>query len=645
MPAPGTTFIWDDQSQINQVQSGIAVSIDRPVYMAVFTADKGPEGYIRNVNADDFKAYYGNNIDFSRHGQALLTAAQVVDQGGLLFAKRVVGEGAKLANIGVVAKVHKANVQKTDENGNPVFVNTTTGEETTNSVGATPLMIQRAEITYELKSVDMETNNPSNIAEAFYSDTQDMENGLGNDGAYPLFVITDIGRGVSNKRIRIYTNDASKKPVNYYSYIFKVLEGTSDNTLDEEESFVVTMNPETMREFGEVNNYALNTVINNQSKQIRARVFPEAWDAFCENVAYISNNDKADIPLCDLLFGDNRYGKPLANLKITDASVKFDDATGISLMNGSYGKFGTTPMTAGGSSSYYYAQVDQAFNGTYDDIYDVDNNRIDVIFDCNYPDFIKRDIEALVNFRQDCFFFEDMGTEVSTYLKVKNYIENLPDKARTKFVGIYSNFWDIFDPYSGKQITVTSTYNMAVKFVRHYLNGVARPFCGQAYEIIFDEVIPGTINFTPKITPTDNQKQFFDDNRVNYATYYDGILTMDSEYTAQDAYTQLSWINNVLMVENVIRDVRKRCPINRYKFLDGDDLVQYKADVEAVLAKHSSKFKTITIQYMKDDNYDHNKIFYATIAVTFRDFVQSEIFKIETLLTAASTSTTATTTA
>ena len=197
---------------------------------------------------------------------------------------------------------------------------------------------------------------------------------------------------------------------------------------------------------------------------------------------------------------------------------------------------------------------------------------------------------------------------------------------------LYSNYWDILDPYSGKQITVTSTYNMAVKFVNHYLNGVSRPFCGQAYGIVFDDVIDGTINFTPKHTPkSGDQKQFFDDNRINYATYYDGVLTMDSEFTAQRAYTQLSWGNNVLMVQALIREIRQRCPINRYKFLDGDDLVQYKQDVESIIARHSSKFETIQVIYTKDLNYDMNKIFYARIQVTFRNFIQTEIFKIEAI--------------
>lgn len=628
MPAPGTTFIWDDQSQINLPVAETAVNIDRPVFMSVFTSDKGPEGFQRGVNQAAFDALYGTNIDFARHGQSLLTAAQVTAAGGLLFAKRVVAEDSKLANICVIASVNKTNVQKTDENGQALFRDNTTGEETTSSINSTPIMVQKAQITYSLQSVDMVSNNPDDY-KTVLSQTF-VDNGLGNNGVYPLFLITDIGRGVSYKRFRMYTNTTSKFPVEYASYVLSIMEETQDSTLVDRESFIVSLNPN-ITDSGQ--NMAISTRINvANSQQVRARVFEDAWDAFAENVAYIAGLDATDTARCDLLFGTDRYGKTLNNVIITSDSVSFDNTSGISLLNGSNGRFGTNPMA---DLDYYYKRIQMVFNGTAEDgdtIYDVDNSRIDVIFDCNYPDVIKRNIEELVTFRQDCNFFEDMGTDLPSFEAVKYAVEMLPESSRSRFVGIYSNYWDILDPYSGKQITVTSTYNMAVKFVRHYMNGVARPFCGQAYEIIFDEVLDGTINFTPKNTPRKgNQKQFFDDNRINYATYYDGILTMDSEYTSQRAYTQLSWINNVLMVEAVIRDIRKRCPINRYKFLDGEDLVQYKADVEAVLAKHSGKFKSISIQYVMDENYTLNKIFYATIQCTFRDFVQSEIFKIEAL--------------
>lgn len=629
MPAPGTRFIWDDQSQINPIDNTIKVTIDRPINFSAFSSDKGPEEFTKIESAQEFADYYGNNIDFSRHGQSLLTATSFVKAGGRLFARRVVAEDAKLANIAVIANVTKTNIQKTDENGKALYRDNATGEETTSSVASTPIMTQVADLEFTLQSVDMVSNNPGDYKTALKA--SHTHNGLGKDGSYPLFLFTDIGRGVSNKRIRIYRNNTTKYPIVYASYILKIMEENQDGTLTELETFMFSLNPD-IRDSGL--NMSLTRVVNAKtSRQIRTRIFEEYWEEFYKNLAYISGRDEKEMALCDLLYNTDLYGKKMSNIRVKSTSVNLNNLNGISLLNGSNGRFGTNPMA---NLEYYYKQIQMVFNGSCeqgDAIYDVDNNRIDVIFDCNYPAAIKRSIEELVAFREDCEYFEDMGTKgLMSFQDIKYQVSKLPESARSKFVMLYSNYWDILDPYSGKQITVTSTYNMAVKFVNHYLNGVSRPFCGQAYGIVFDDVIDGTINFTPKHTPkSGDQKQFFDDNRINYATYYDGVLTMDSEFTAQRAYTQLSWGNNVLMVQALIREIRQRCPINRYKFLDGDDLVQYKQDVESIIARHSSKFETIQVIYTKDLNYDMNKIFYARIQVTFRNFIQTEIFKIEAI--------------
>lgn len=629
MPAPGTTFIWEDNSQINLISANNEISIDRPVFFSVFTSDKGPEGFTKVENNKRFTNLYGKNIDFSRHGQSLLTAAQVVEAGGRLFAKRVVAENAKLANIALLASIEKTNIQKTDENGKALFRDNVSGEETTSSVNSTPIMIQIAKLKFSLQSVDMVSSNPKDYKTALTSSY--VHTAIGRNGTYPLFLITDVGRGVSRKRFRLYRNNAEKYPVEHTSYIFKVMEENIDGTLSEKEQFVFTLNPDVV-----INNknMALNRAINNTtSDQIRSEIFEESWENFYQNLAYIAGLDKDEVKDSDIFFNTDRYGKKMKNILITGDSINLNSVNGISLLNGSNGEFGTNPMK---DLSYYYKQMQTVFNGTCeggDNIYDVDNNRIDVIFDCNYPADIKRNIEELVEFRQDCEFFEDMGTKnLSSFTEIKYRVSQLPESSRTKFVGIYSNYWDVLDPYTGKQITVTMTYNLAKLFVTHYINGVSRPFCGQAYGIVFDDVVEGTINFTPKNTPKNgDQKQFFDDNRINYATYYDGILTLDSEYTSQKAYTQLSWLNNVLMIQSLIREIRRRCPINRYKFLSGNDLLQYKADVEGIISRHSGNFETLNIDYVKDENYEMNKIFYARILCTFRNFVQTEIFKIEAL--------------
>lgn len=626
MAAPGTKFIWDDQSDITVPSTNVA-TIDRPVFMAVFTSDKGPEEFQKKINNIQFNALYGSNPDYFRHGQTLIQAAQVAKEGGLLFAKRVVADDSKLANIGVVARVQKVKAQKIDENGNPVYIDGN-GEETTNPNGNQPVYVQNARITYELKAIDIQGNNVNNFADSLYSQFHHTSE-KGNDDTYALFVITDNGRGASKKKFRFYADTSSKRPVDYVKYILEVMEGS-----DVVETLYFTFDPDIIESD---KNMSLQTAIKTGSSQIRCKIYEDEIKAFAENVAYMAqvpltdeSNSESHIATakelmdCDIIFGYDKFGKALKNVEFSADSAAFDVVDGISLVGGSNGSFGDTPINA----ETYYSKILQVFNGTFsDEIYDLDNSRIDVIFDCNWPENIKRAIEDLVNFREDCFYFRDMGIGLTTWQAIK--AEN-DVASRSRFCASYANSWDIIEPYSKKQITVTATYNMAIKFVQHYLNGVARPFCGQAYNITFnDSVIDGTINFQPKTTPREDQKQLFDDERINYAAYYDGVLTMDTEYTSQTRYTQLSWINNVLMVQAMIRDIRKRCPINRYTFMDGDELTQYKADVESVLAKHSSRFKSLQIQYVQDEQYELNKIFYAVIVIQFRNFIQNEIFKLE----------------
>ena len=141
------------------------------------------------------------------------------------------------------------------------------------------------------------------------------------------------------------------------------------------------------------------------------------------------------------------------------------------------------------------------------------------------------------------------------------------------------------------------------------------------------------MNFRPTRTPREDQRRIFDDLRINYLAFYDGdILTMNSEYTSQTRYTQLSWVNNVLGVQEIIKAIRALCPKIRYSFLDGDDLVKYKKDIQTVVIdKYSDRFQSCTIEYASNAVYDSNKLIYAVIKIQFRNFIQTEVFKIVAL--------------
>jgi len=605
-------FIWDDQSNIDSITSPTVDTLDRPVFMTGFSSDKGPEEF-QQLMGDKFFKLYGTTPSFYKHGQTLIQAAKVINAGGRLFCKRIVAEDATLANIGVVAVVSKETIQKTDENGNPIYTDGVT--ESTNAIGTLPVMIQKCKISYELKTVSIAGNSLPSMASAFLADNI-HSNVVGEDGHYPLFMIADNGRGVSNKKFRLYADTSASRPVDYVKYILKVMENGNDL-----ESMTFCLNPDIVENDS---NISLQNVIATESNQVRCRIFEDEITAFMENVAYISGIDIAEFEYSDALFGCNLFGAAYDQI-IVDATVQLDSLTGISLMGGTNGLFGDRPITA----ATYPTELVKVFNGTAsDDIYDLDNSRIDVVFDADYPAIVKRAIENLTVFREDMFYFRDMGLALQSIAEIT--LANVASY-KSRFCASYHNSWDVKDPYTRKQITVTIMYTLCTNFVKHFLNGRSRPFCGQLYEVTFPDVIKGTVNFVPKNTPKVDQKQYFDDSRINYATYYSDLLTLESEYTSQEKLTQLSWLHNVLMTQELIKEIRVRCPKIRYNFITGDDLTKYKDDVQAIIDKYTTKFNSIELVYTRDKAYEANKIFYAVIKVTFKDFVQTEIFKISAL--------------
>lgn len=167
--------------------------------------------------------------------------------------------------------------------------------------------------------------------------------------------------------------------------------------------------------------------------------------------------------------------------------------------------------------------------------------------------------------------------------------------------------------------------------MEHFKNGRNRPVAGKLYNMVIPEAIEGTVNFLPKITPAYDQKETLSDAKINYASYFDGLLTLETLYTSQEKNSQFSYVNNILAIQEVIKAIRTRCPKIRYSFMDGEDLEKYKEDVQAVLSKYSNNFLQLKLVYTKDESMLANKIFYATLQVRFRNFVQTEYFKVYAL--------------
>lgn len=646
MNRPGTTIRLIDQSAIPNVVEDTLV---RPLFLQLFTSDKGPEN-LRTIHGNDFFKLYGTTPSFKKHGQPLLQAAEIIKAGGELLCKRVVAEDATLANLVIVAKVSSEQTQKTDASGKPLYIDATTGLETTDSNGGENerVLINVAKVKYDAISIKgvKNINEVKAYASTIIKDELDMEftgydsvtrvgdpltdtNPVGqvNDTddedfdkyIYPLFVVTDNGRGVSSKRFNITPDYTISKALNFQLYRLNFIGDV------ESENEYVWFN---FRDDVIYLNKSMSLdMISTELTQIQASSFADSIEMFVNRLASITGIDVEELKKQDAIFGTNRKGEKLAQINIDPNGYTLNSSLGMTLQEGDNGAFGSKPI----DSATYGDEIVKVLNGSFDDsIYDRDRFMIDVCMDANYPDAVKKAIYDLAEYREDFVYFRDYGVDANSFENAMNV--NYSNQ-KSKFVADYCQSWDVIDAYTKKRITVTAPFSIAPKLVTHLNDRRSAPVCGILYDFVFPEVIEGSVSFMPKVTPAVDQKTLLADNNINYASYINNVLTLETCFTAQsdEVRTQLGWINNILAVTQVIHNIRTECPKIRYSFITDSDLDKYQEDVNKVILRNKEDFASIYMEYTQDEIMAANKIFEADIFVKFRNFEQEEIFNIYTL--------------
>ena len=597
---PGTIFNWYDQSEVLQ-ESQVTEIDDSPLFMVVGSFDKGPEDF-REVSGTDFNDLYGT-MHFEKHGQNAIQAQRIINAGGRIFIKRVCADDATLANIIMIANLTTTETQKLDNDGKAIYLDEN-GDETTN-VTSNPVMVKNTSIKWETKSV-------SNCKT--FDDVQNKALELLDEaaGVYPLMVFVDNGRGVSNKAIRIIPDYNTSKGIGKTFYTATVFEGTVNI-----EAVPVTMDP-TVIYANEA--FGLDRTMMNQ---VKGEVIEVVYDAYLSKLAENLDLSTDTLRCYDVVYGYTNKGAVIGGLTINAESVDLNSDFGIELKEGTNGEFGDKPV----NTEAWTEAIRKVYAGEVsDEVWDVDQHKVAAICDANLPVVIKEQIAKFVNFRKDCVFFRDLGTDLNTFLAIKSAYEK--NETRSRFICDYSTSYMVKDPVTKKNIKVTMMYDFVECLVSHLSSAPYNPTAGTANGFILKEAIKGTINYTPIVTPTVNQKQAMDDIKVNYAIFQEDDCVVQSLYTSQDKYTQLSFINNVLAIQHVARAIRTACPKQRFTVNSGIDMTSYAKAVSNVLSKFAGHFATLDFEYTRDRLKASQKIFYATIKFAFNDWAQTEIFDL-----------------
>ena len=439
---------------------------------------------------------------------------------------------------------------------------------------------------------------------------------------YPLFAVVDNGRGVSSKRFRITPDYTISKALKFQIYKLNYIGETQNENEYVWFSFrddIIYLDK----------NRSLD-MIGKELAQIKAASFDDSIKLFVKRLAAITGIDENELNAADPLFGKNRKGESMDQIVIdTDNGYDLNDVKGMMLQEGSNGSFGENPIEA---KEAYTEGMLKVLKGEFDDsIFDIDRYMIDVCVDANYPEEVKRAIAELAMWREDFMYLRDFGTDNISFESIVS-INNDIDRRKSRFIADYPQAWDVIDPWTKKQITVTSTYSIAPKLVAHLNDRRSAPVCGILYNFTFPNVVEGSETFLPKVTPNVDQKSLLSDLNLNYASYINGTLTMETCYTSQETEgSQLRYMNNIFAVTEVIHNIRTECPKFRYSFITGNDLDMYKEKVNNVINRSKNNFASIYMEYTQDEVMEANKIFEADVFVTFKNFEQEEIFNIYTL--------------
>lgn len=617
MREPSTNIVWKDLSGTSTRST--TDTVVRPLLLAASSFDKGPEEMI-TVHGDDFYNLFGYDISYAKHGQPAIQAANSIDAGAELLLKRVVAADATLANLIVVAELTNVQTDKVDAiSGAQIYVDKETGletESTTSAGGETneKAKINTCNIKYDVVTVEGAKSMVDVKAKVASLVTSDEASGAFR---FPIYVVTDNGRGVSSKRVNFGIDYSISKNAGFpiYSFVFLGTEGKDY---------------EYVRFAGDPDTIYLNqsyslTMVAKALTQVKAEV-ASSYGAFIAKVAEFTGISEDALSSTDVLFGRDLKGSKISQITIDETGYDLTAEYGLALQSGTNGEFGDAPF----GTTAYETEMKKFFKGSFDiSIFDVDRHKIAACVDANYPVSVKEVIAELFNWREDGVFLRDIGLDKNSYDAIVLAAAGL---TKSKFLATYIQSYDVVDKFTKHQVPVTICYSLAALIVDHLTNNVNSPFCGILNSIQIPEAIEGTINFIPIKCPTVNQKVLLTEERLNYGSYINGVFTVELQLTSQEKETQCSFINNILAIQDMMRDIRTSCPKSRYSFIDNADGTQkYAKDVRAVIDRHASKFESVTFDWTSDKVQLANKIFNATVFVTCKDYVQAEDFTICTI--------------
>ena len=535
---------------------------DGPVLFMGYVSNKGEDSKIKTwANYEEFIAEHGEP-DEAITGQSLYYAANWLEDGGILKGIRITAKNAVVANSLLLQDIKIVEVQKTNEAGDPIYVDIS-GNETTISTGNSPLMIKKAIFKNRIETFENPTTIKKNIKALVRSKYK--ANPATGEYTFPLMLMMCNGKGAyGNKyRYRITPNVARDKNTTYRNHYLEIM--INENGLEDISNSPINVSFYPNARSNTKKSEYITDAITRYDYPVSIYTAEEYWTEIVQLIQpIIEQTKKIDPTSIDIISYYDSSLTRYENIVMDNDSVDLTSLEGFSLKNGNDGDFALTNKDR--EDAIYERFVD-LYNGEIDpSINDKKEHKFQIAIDASMPLEVKKAMVTWKGKRGDFQLILDAGI-MFTLANLKSYmINDMPPDDRDIIINGHS--FDVDDPYTGKVMTVSQNYLYSLfypSFVAKY--GTHTPFAG--LDIPLNDVIKEG-SLTPSITEDIDKNELYK-LRCNYIEKDNDTYMMATNVTSQLADSELSYFNNVTVLHEMIKDIQSLSAIFRFKRMSDDE--------------------------------------------------------------------------
>lgn len=545
-------------------------------FLVPIVTDRGPANQFKLFRPGDLNLYlnmfgkpnpnkYGFGPDFITG--ILANANASTDLGVYVINLRGLDATAPTAIVLMKYKVEK-DVAKVDAEGNPLYTDKTTGEETTTASDNTPIVRDVLHVKYEVTSdstCKKWTEMPA-VLSTKYSDTADDE----GYKTYPLFGIVHRGNSSYGNNCYMRILPSTSRYDNKVYYAFEVFDGDSTVLTDAE----VLFDPDSGKDQA-ISPYA-EQVFNRKMSSMTYVSSPYMDDIATLLNQYVTGGDMSYVDI---------FGKSSYQFVVDDTSADFTAAKAITFAGGTDGA--STP--------------DELFvkffnNEIVTDVKSTLRYHFHYIPDVGYAHTPETEatnvIGAIENYVRDRVFTTTstimVGSETTFNSAVNEHImHHAEDMPNIRQLCRHQNPM-MFNTYTNRMITYPVTYFDTMELVRRLnVNGnLYNPMAGANYRLT--GYIEDTMNYAPEDAMLINDLETARVNVVMKDSATGGYLS--NQLMCTKLISDRTEMNNAFLISDMIYDLITLIHANSFTFNEEAEVLEFEQLVDSQINSKYSKY-------------------------------------------------------